>query len=167
MNDICEEELLALMKKISIRLEIQLEQNLREDDVSGVQVYLLVHILRRHRNGTYISELCREEGVSKTTMSLLIKKLHEKEYLVFQENEKDDRKKRILPTKKLLAAAPVFLERAERMEREICKTLSKEQRRQLKIIETEILNQCREMELQRKKQEVVEYENRFGTVETV
>ena len=59
MNDICEEELLALMKKISIRLEIQLEQNLREDDVSGVQVYLLVHILRRHRNGTYISELCR------------------------------------------------------------------------------------------------------------
>lgn len=49
MNDICEEELLALMKKISIRLEIQLEQNLREDDVSGVQVYLLVHILRRHR----------------------------------------------------------------------------------------------------------------------
>ena len=88
MNDICEEELLALMKKISIRLEIQLEQNLREDDVSGVQVYLLVHILRRHRNGTYISELCREEGVSKTTMSLLIKKLREKEYLVFQENEK-------------------------------------------------------------------------------
>lgn len=66
-----------------------------------------------------------------------------------------------------LQAAPVFLERAERMEREICKTLSKEQRRQLKIIETEILNQCREMELQRKKQEVVEYENRFGTVETV
>lgn len=30
MNDICEEELLALMKKISIRLEIQLEQNLRK-----------------------------------------------------------------------------------------------------------------------------------------
>ena len=95
MNDICEEELLALMKKISIRLEIQLEQNLREDDVSGVQVYLLVHFLRRHRYGTYISELCREEGVSKTTMSLLIKKLREKEYLVFQENEKDDRILRI------------------------------------------------------------------------
>ncbi len=165
--EICEEELLSLMKKINIHLEMQLEHCLREENVSGVQVYLMVYILRHHPNGTYITELCHEVGVSKTTMSLLVKKLREKGYLIFQENISDDRKKRILPTTKMQKAASTFLKRANEMEQEICKALNAEERHQLQQIEKKILYQCEQMEIQRKRQEVVDYENRFGTIKTV
>lgn len=151
MNEMAgEEELLLLLKKMAVQLEIQLEHHLREEDVSGVQVYLMVHILRHHPNGTYITELCNELGVSKTTMSLLIKKLREKHYLSFQENETDDRKKRIILTDKLKQAAAEFLEKANDMEQEICRNLGTEERTQLKKIEHKILDQCYRMEIQKR-----------------
>lgn len=70
-----------------------MEHSLREEDISGVQAYLMVYIWRHHPKGTYVSQLCKEMGVSKTNMSLLVKKLRQKGYLSFQENAEDDRKK--------------------------------------------------------------------------
>ena len=55
----------------------QLELNLKNKDMTGVQVYFLVYILRHHPQGTYLTELCREIGVSKATLSALIKKMRE------------------------------------------------------------------------------------------
>ena len=72
------EELLFMMKKISLNLTAQLELNLKNKGMTGSQVYFLVYILRHHPDGTYLTELCREIGVSKATLSALIKKLREK-----------------------------------------------------------------------------------------
>lgn len=75
------EELLYMMKKLSLNMTAQLELNLKNKSITGVQVYFLVYILRHHPKGTYLTELCREIGVSKPTLSALIKKMREKGYL--------------------------------------------------------------------------------------
>lgn len=97
------EDMLLMMKKINIDLELRLEKTLSTQNMSGTQVYLLVYILRHHPGGSYISEMCREIGISKATLSVLVKKLREKGYLYFQENPGDVRKKKVLPTEKLTA----------------------------------------------------------------
>ena len=89
------EELLSMMKKISLELSAQLELKLKTEDMSGVQVYFLAYILRHHKEGSCLTELCREVGVSKPTLSVLVKKLREKGYLCFQENPGDNKKKKI------------------------------------------------------------------------
>ena len=73
------EELLFMMKRINLSLTAQMELSLGNKEITGVQVYFLVYILRHHPDGTYLTELCREIGVSKPTLSALIKKLREKD----------------------------------------------------------------------------------------
>ena len=60
------EELIYTMKKISLDLTAQLELNLKTEDISGVQVYFMVYILRHHRDGSYLTDMCHEIGVSKS-----------------------------------------------------------------------------------------------------
>ena len=102
-EDFRAEDLLFMMKKISLDLAAQMDQCLKNSEMTGVQVYFLVYILRHHSKGTYLTELCREIGVSKATLSALIKRMREKEYLYFLEDPGDVRKKKVLPTAKLIA----------------------------------------------------------------
>ena len=85
-EDFRAEDLLFMMKKISLDLAAQMDQYLKNSEMTGVQVYFLVYILRHHPKGTYLTELCREIGVSKATLSALIKRMREKDYLYFLED---------------------------------------------------------------------------------
>ena len=55
-----------MVKRLSLNMTAQLELNLKNKDMTGVQVYFLVYILRHHPQGTYLTELCREIGVSRS-----------------------------------------------------------------------------------------------------
>lgn len=96
-----DEELLYMMRKISLNWTMQLEMNLKDKNVTGIQVYFLVYILRHHVKGTYLTELYHEIGVSKATLSAMIKKLIKEGYLYFQENPEDIRKKKVFRRKSL------------------------------------------------------------------
>ena len=133
------ERLLLLLKKINIDMELRLEKALGKEDMSGTQAYFLVYILRHHPGGTYITELCHEIGVSKATLSTLAKKLREKGYLCFEENPKDVRKKKLVPTEKLTVQEEEFLSRAQQVEEKICQVLDLKERQQLWELEHKIL----------------------------
>ena len=133
------EDLLYMMKKIGLNLTAQLELYLKSGDITGGQVYFLVYILRHHPEGTYLTELCRETGLSKATLSALIKKLREKDYLYFLTDPDDVRKKKVLPTAKLNAEGKEFLERAERMESEICSALDQKEQLQFWKLERKLM----------------------------
>lgn len=96
--------------------------------------------------GTYITELCREVGISKATLSVLVKKLREKGYLCFRENPGDVRKKMILPTEKLNEEGAEFLRQAERLETEICGALEPGETQRLWELENKILTGLSETE---------------------
>ena len=145
------EELLFMIKKIGLNLSARLELSLKNRDLTGVQVYFLVYILRHHPDGTYLTELYHEIGVSKATLSALIKRLKEKNYLYFHEDPDDIRKKRVLPTEKLLAEKERFLQETEQMEAEICNVLDRQEKIQLRNLEQKLIRQFAEMEKNEKK----------------
>ena len=140
------EELLFMTKKIGLNLSAQLELSLKSRNITGVQVYFLVYILRHHPNGTYLTELCREIGLSKATMSALIKKLREKDYLYFHEEPDDVRKKKILPTAKLIAEGDEFLQKAGELESQICSALDPQEQVQLWNLEKKLIGRFAEMD---------------------
>ena len=51
-EDFKSEDLLFMMKKINLKLSAQMELRLKRKDITGVQVYFLVYILRHHPKGT-------------------------------------------------------------------------------------------------------------------
>ena len=140
------EELIFLLRRINLHLSTQLELSLKEKDISGIQAYFMVYLLRHHPQGTYLTELCREIGVSKPTLSVLMKKLREKGYLTFQENPEDIRKKKVLPTEKLMAEGNEFLQKANQMEDRICNVLTQQEKAQLQILAKKFLVRLVELE---------------------
>lgn len=76
------EELVYIMKKVGLNLTAQIDCCLGNQELSGVQTYFLVYFLRHHPEGTYLTEVCHETGMSKATLSALIKKLREKDIFV-------------------------------------------------------------------------------------
>ena len=140
------EKLIFMMKKVGLNLVSQLELNLKYQNMSGSQVYFMVYILRHHPKGTYLTELYREIGVSKSTLSTKKKKLRKEGYLCIEENPDDIRKKKLIPTKKLEAEGKEFLQKAEYMESEICNGLEPDERVQLYNLEQKILRHLAEME---------------------
>lgn len=168
-EDFRTERQLYLMRKISLNLTEQLELNLKNGNISGIQVYFLVYILRHHPEGTYLTELCREIGVSKSTLSVLIKKLRIEGYLCFQENPEDIRKKKVLPTEKLNAEKEQFLQKALQAEKEICGALDGREWEQLCMLEQKLLAQLArtEHEEMRTDRRYLSREKSFTTAETV
>ena len=168
-EDFRTERQLYLMRRISLNLTEQLELNLKGGNISGIQVYFLVYILRHHPEGTYLTELCREIGVSKSTLSVLIKKLRIEGYLCFQENPEDIRKKKVLPTEKLNAEKEQFLQKALQAEKEICGALDRREWEQLCMLEQKLLAQLArtEHEEMRTDRRYLSREKSFTTAETV
>ena len=139
------EELLFMMKKISRNMSAQMELSLKDKSITGVQVYFMVYILRHHPKGTYLTELCRE----------LIKKMREKGYLYFLEDPDDVRKKKVLPTEKLVKDGNRFIQKADQMESEICSGLDRQEKIQLMNLEEKILTQLSRMEQNEKNRQEV------------
>ena len=145
-DDFETEELLFLMKRINLNLAARMELSLRHKSITGVQTYFLVYILRHHPNGTYLTELCRETGVSKPTLSALIKKLREKDYLYYHSEPDDIRKKKVLPTAKLVAEGEEMLRKTEQMEEKILSALDSRERELLRSLEQKLIAQLAGME---------------------
>lgn len=133
------ERLFFLTRKIGMNLSEQLDAALKTDCITGIQVYFLVYILRHHPEGTYLTELCRETGMSKATLSALVKKMREKQYLYFLENPDDVRRKKILPTDKLIREGDLFLNKADEMENKVCSVLEQSEQEQLWELEKKLI----------------------------
>ncbi|WP_281725033.1 MarR family winged helix-turn-helix transcriptional regulator [Lachnoclostridium phocaeense] len=145
-EDIRTEELLFMAKKIGLDLTSQLEFYLGDQEMSGVQAYFMVYILRHHPEGTYLTELCREIGLSKSTLSAMLKKVRKAGYILFREEPEDIRKKKILPTDKLRAEDEQLLRKADRMESELFSVLDQQEKSLLWKLERKLLLHLTDME---------------------
>ncbi|HJF93662.1 MAG TPA: MarR family transcriptional regulator [Lachnoclostridium phocaeense] len=145
-EDIRTEELLFMAKKIGLDLTSQLEFYLGDQEMSGVQAYFMVYILRHHPEGTYLTELCCEIGLSKSTLSAMLKKVRKAGYILFREEPEDIRKKKILPTDKLRAEDEQLLRKADRMESELFSVLDQQEKALLWKLERKLLLHLTDME---------------------
>lgn len=162
------EEMLFMIKKICLNMTAQMDRRMKNGEMTGIQAYFLVYILRHHPEGTYLTELCREIGVSKATLSALIKKLREKDYLYNQEDPDDVRKKKVLPTAKLIAEGDGFLQKAEKMESQLCGALDPEEQRRLWDLEKKLISRSAAGEdREKERQEVNNREKSITAARTV
>lgn len=145
-EDISAEELIFIIRKVGLHLTAQLELCFKEEEISGIQAYFMVYILRHHPKGTFLTELYHEIGVSKPTLSVLIKKLKQKGYLSMEENPEDIRKKKVIPTGKLLEEGEAFLQQAAQMESQICSVLNSQEKSQLQGLMQKVLEQMVNLE---------------------
>ena len=99
------EELLFMMKKIGLDLTSQLDAHLGNPEMSGVQAYFMVYILRHHPEGTYLTELCHEIGLSKSTLSTLLKKRKLLVHLTEMEHSQSKKDRRLTYSEKSITAA--------------------------------------------------------------
>ena len=106
------DELVSVIKRINCDLTAQLERNLKIKNMSGNQVYFLVYIKKARKN----------------------------DYLCFYENPVDARKKKVCPTKKLLAEQSEFLQKADKLEAQFNNILSQQEQRELWKLGQKILN---------------------------
>ena len=93
--------------------------------------------------------------MSKSTLSALIKKLREKDYLYILADPDDVRKKKVLPTEKLAAEGEGFVRKAEQMETRICSVLDQQEKSRFGSLEEKLLAQFARMERNEKSRQEV------------
>lgn len=87
-------------RQISILMEMRTNQALSEQELTAVQAHMLLYILRHSEEGTSLTAIHRELGVSKAALSGLVKRLREKGYVRVERCEEDDRRKLLFGTEK-------------------------------------------------------------------
>ena len=94
-------DLMRNMKKIHIVLEAHLNARMAGEDLTAAQANVLFFILAHA--GVHSTCIHQQLGISRGTVSGLIKKLREKGYVRFDSCETDDRRKPISVTEKARA----------------------------------------------------------------
>lgn len=95
-----DQNFLLLIKQVSMAMEQDGRAQFRALDLSLSQGYVLDYLLSQKEELPCATELCELFGLSKSTLSALLNDLKNKGYLEMTLDPGDDRKKRIVLTKK-------------------------------------------------------------------
>jgi len=90
--------LLEDLRKINLGIETELNKMMAESGLTASQGYILISILEQAPEVISSTQLHKKSGVSRATVSGLLKKLRAKGYLEFQDCDKDNRLKMIFVT---------------------------------------------------------------------
>lgn len=120
--------ILMAVKSLSLSIDKAFARGGLPDDLTTSQGFLLVYIWNYHRQGTFVTDLHRELGLSKATISVLTKKLRAKGYLSVAETAEDDRQKKLVMTEKLRGMGLALTERMGQANRRIYGDMSREER---------------------------------------
>lgn len=105
------EQLYFTAKRFCRAAEDSLEHRTRAQGLTASQGFLLLYISQEHPGGVTLTDLHRELGLAKGTLSGYIKILRDKGYLEVEICPEDERQKTLFPTRKLWTLQPE-LERA-------------------------------------------------------
>ncbi len=87
-------------RQISILMEMRANQALSEHELTAVQAHMLLYILHHSEDGTSLTAIHQELGVSKAALSSLVKRLRDKGYVQVERCAGDDRRKLLFGTEK-------------------------------------------------------------------
>lgn len=141
-----EEALLLGTKQIAIGIETEMNRQLKIHQLTAAQAFLIVHIYTLHPEGTYVTTLHKEFGVSKATISGLVKRLREKGYLNTSSEQDDERHRKFIMTEKLTEEVLLLKKIMKRLEQQIFGALTSEEQDSLKYLQEKILLQIIKLE---------------------
>lgn len=143
ISDVSMNEMMRDLKKINIMIDRRINRKICYMNLTGVQGYVLIYILSHLENNLCSAMIHKELGVSRATISELIKKLRKKEYLYFEDCPEDGRQKTIHVTEKTKKLAKELHKEIEEINYLVYKNFTKEEFNLLDKIQKKILgNLC-------------------------
>lgn len=118
-----------------LRLVKQLNNSLREyensrrfaEDITPAQSLFLDYLLSQQKAEFFASQIYRETGFSKATVSSILKGLKKEGYLTMEEVSEDERKKRIRLTQKAFGLSAALQEHRRQIEQALCAGIGEEE----------------------------------------
>lgn len=99
MENKMDDNVLRLLKKLSLMVSVREDQIFAENDLTAAQSDVLMILLDQEgKKEIFSGDIHRELGISKAAVSMLLKKLRQKGYIDLQSTTGDDRMKQILLT---------------------------------------------------------------------
>lgn len=98
-----EDNILLLLRRLHLIVEQYLGSQMKMQDISPSQGFVLYSLYARRGRAAYASELHKELGLSKSALSVTLGALKEKGYLEITSSPADERKKQITLTEKAAA----------------------------------------------------------------
>lgn len=100
MNQQEQKETLRLLKILQIRMEELMDSSMKDYGLTAAQSNVLEYILDHEKSNPNATGIHQELHLSRSSISVMIKKLREKGLLEIRENPGDDRQKQIIITDK-------------------------------------------------------------------
>ena len=128
--------LLQTLRQLSIRLEACFNRAAALHGLTAAQAQVLAYVLEHSEQGVCATEIYRVLGLSKPSISALVKKLKGKGY-VYAEN--DDRQKLIFATPQGQALGKSIGQTLAQLQTKICSGLKTEELRALQSVQHKML----------------------------
>lgn len=126
-------------KRLCITIEQELDQRLKKYDLTASQGYLFLYIYKLRHSDVYITNLQKDLGYSKATLSGNVKKLRQKGYIRIESDLTDERKKKITLTRKAEMIAGEIETIIQNMEEEVYGALDFTERKMLFLMEDKMM----------------------------
>ena len=120
------QNLLWTLKQLHLALEQYGRAQMEQLDLSPTQGAVLHHLLSQPGQAAYAVELHTVLGLSKSSISAALKSLKQKGYVRLTENPADDRKKRIVLTRRAYEAQREIDASLARQQDRLCQSIPRE-----------------------------------------
>ncbi len=130
--------LLHTIRQLSLRLEACLNRAAALHGLTAAQAQVLAYVLE-HCDGVCATEMYRATGLSKPSISALVKKLKGKGYVYTKNAENDDRQKLIFATPQGEALGHSIQRTLKQLQAKICNGLDLEELRALQALQHKML----------------------------
>lgn len=116
-----------LLKQLKAASEQYERSNAQGIDLTSGQCILLNYLLSQKSQELYAKDIHQTFGISKATVSTILKSLKKKGYLIMEEDAQDDRKKKLVLTKKAYEMGRQAEEFLRKRGEDMCRGISKQE----------------------------------------
>lgn len=93
-------EILKLIKKLNLSVSVNVDRMFAEYGLTASQCEVLDYLLDRMDDEVFSTDLHVDLGTSRASVSMILKRLRQKGYVIFRSSLEDDRRKRIYLTER-------------------------------------------------------------------
>ena len=137
-----EYDILRNNKDICIMIDRYMDARTEKFGLTSAQGSILIYVIKE-KNGTDTSDLNKMFGISKSTVSSILKKLSMKGFITLEAHQDDNRRKTVFPTQKAMRVKNGLEREFELMQDELFHEFSEEDLNCLKKLQCIVLDEAK------------------------
>ena len=116
-----------LLRRLNAAMVQYETEEMKDADVTPAQRILLHTLLKEEKSGLCASDICAASGLSKASVSVMLKALRNNGYLTMEHTPKDERRKKIILTEKAHAMQETVEQAVKKQCRQMCRGISEQE----------------------------------------